>query len=255
MQIEEEARVRIREREEQIAAERAQHGFLHDLLTASGDDLVRAVISALKTVGFCDVRDADADAKAAGETGPMREDVRIMDAAVPVLVEVKGITGKPREASSLQVTKYLAPRMREWDRTDIRGLAIVNHQRNVPALDREHDHVFQADVLSTAEDQGFGLLTTWDLFRLVRGFLAHGWRHHDVAGLFVSSGRIRPVPAHYEVIGLVDGYWEQASALGLRLHSGVLQVGDRLAYEPGFRSYLAFWAMSGSERAGQRGAG
>jgi hypothetical protein len=87
---------------------------------------------------------------------------------VPVLVEVKGITGIPREASSLQVTKYLAPRMREWGRTDLHGLAIVNHQRHLPALDRDHEQVFQPDVLSNAEDQGFSLLTTWDLYRLVR---------------------------------------------------------------------------------------
>jgi hypothetical protein len=162
VQIEEGARVKIREREEQVAAERAQHGFMHDLLTAA-DDLVQAVISALKAVGFSDVRDADADLKAAGEVGSMREDVRIMDAAVPVLVEIKGLRGKPTEANSLQVTKYLIPRMREWGRTDLHGLAIVNHQRNIPALERDHDHVFQADVLSNAEDQGFGLLTTWDL--------------------------------------------------------------------------------------------
>ncbi len=115
----------------------------------------------------------------------------------------------------LQVAKYLIPRMREWDRCDIHGLAIVNRQRNLPGLDREHEHVFQADVLSNAEQQGFGLLTTWDPFRLVRGFIIHRWYHDDIARLFVTSGRIRPVPAHYEFIG-VDGYWPQASALGLR---------------------------------------
>jgi hypothetical protein len=230
VQAEEAARLQVRELEEQIEAERAQYGFLHDLLTTSGDDLVQAVIRALQTIGFTDVRDVDADAEAAGQAGPLREDIRIMDAAVPVLVEVKGITGTPREASSLQVAKYLAPRMREWGRTDLHGLAIINHQRHLPGLDREHEHVFQADVLANAEDQGFGLLTTWDLFRLVRGFICHGWRHDEVAGLFVSSGRIRPLPTHYELIGAVDGYWPQAGALGLRL-SGTLCVGDRLAYE------------------------
>jgi hypothetical protein len=229
--IEETTRTHVRELEEQIEAERSQYGFMHDLVTASGDDLVQAVIQALRTIGFEDVRDVDADAEAAGETGPLREDLRIMDAAVPVLVEVKGITGTPKEASTLQVAKYLAPRMREWDRTDICGLAIVNHQRHLPALDREHQNVFQADVLTNAEQQGFALLTTWDLFRMVRGFLAHGWRHEDVAGLFVTPGRLRPIPSHYQLIGTVDGYWPKGSALGLRLESGVLRVGDRVAYE------------------------
>ena len=41
----------------------------------------------------------DADAGAAGDSGPRREDLRIMDAAKPALVEVKGITGTPKESS------------------------------------------------------------------------------------------------------------------------------------------------------------
>lgn len=231
IKIEKEARARVRELEEEIETERAQHAFLPELLTATGTDLVQAVIRALKAIGFNDVQDVDADAEAARDAGLRREDVRIMDAAVPVLVEVKGITGMPREADSLQVAKYLTPRMREWGRTDIRGLAIVNHQRHLPALERDHEHVFQADVVSTAEQQGFSLLTTWDLFRLVRGVIIHGWRHDDIAGLFVSNGRMRPMPIHYEFTGLVDEYWEKASALGLRLGSGVLRAGDRIAYE------------------------
>jgi hypothetical protein len=226
--IEEATRRRVRGLEERIEAEREQHGFLHDLLTATGDDLVQAVIKALKAIGFNEVQDVDADAAPGGS---LREDVQILDAAVPVLVEVKGITGMPKEASLLQVAKYLIPRMRDWNRSDIHGLAVVNHQRNLPGLDREHEHVFQADVLSNAQQQGFGLLTTWDLFRLVRGFIIHGWQHDDIAGLFVASGRIRPVPAHYELIGIVDEYWGQAAALGLRLQAGVLRVGDRIAYE------------------------
>jgi hypothetical protein len=231
VQIEEATRVRVRELEEEIESERAHCGYLHDLITASGDDLVQAVIRALKTIGFSDVRDADADAKVAGETGPRREDLQIMDGPVPVLVEIKGVAGTPKEASTLQVTKYLIPRMKEWNNTNIRGLAIVNHQRHLPALDRDNEHVFQADVISNAKDQGFGLLTTWDLFRLVRGFMAHGWRHDDIAELFVSDGRIQPIPAHYKFIGLVDEYWDKASVLGLHLASGELRTGDRVAYE------------------------
>ncbi|NYD49080.1 hypothetical protein BJY14_005063 [Actinomadura luteofluorescens] len=229
--IQEDSRTRVRQLEEKIENERQRYGFLHDLVTATGDDLVQAVIHALQTIGFHDVRDVDAEAEAAGETGPRREDLRIMDAPMPVLVEVKGITGKPKEVNALQVAKYIAPRMKEWGRTDIHGLAIVNHQRNLPALDREHEHVFQSDVLTTAKEQDLTLLTTWDLFRLVRGFISNDWRHEDVAELFVTSGRMCPLPAHYKPIGYVDGYWAKASALGLRLQSGPLHVGDRIAYE------------------------
>ena len=230
-EIEEATRARVRALEEQIEAEREQHGYLHELLTASGDGLVQAVIRTLKTLGFRDVRDVDAAAEAKGDTGPRREDIQLMDAAVPVLVEVKGVRGTSKESGSLQVHKYLAPRMREWNNPNIRGLSIINHQRYLPALDREHEHAFQRDVLINAEEQGFGLLTTWDLFRLARGFLAHGWKHEDVAGLFVTDGRIHPIPSHYELIGVIDGYWEKASVLGLRVQTGEVRVGDRVAFE------------------------
>ncbi len=229
--LEEEMRSHVGELEEKIQAERAEYSYLHDLVTATGESLVQAVSKTLRALGFNDVQDVDAEARANGDTGNLREDLRIMDARVPVLVEIKGIAGMPKEASSLQVAKYLIPRMREWKTTQLHGLVIVNHQRNLPALDRENEHVFQTDVVSNAEEQGFGLLTTWDLFRLARGFLTHGWHHDDVAEIFVTSGRVRPIPAHYEFVGVVDEFWPQAGALGVRLESGTLTAGDRIAYE------------------------
>jgi hypothetical protein len=64
--------------------------------------------------------------------------------------------------------------MREWKRTDIRGLAIRNHQRNLPALERENRYTFSGDVIANAEEQDFGLLIAWDLFRLLRSYFKNG---------------------------------------------------------------------------------
>ena len=238
-QIELEGRERIRALEQRIEEERRDGAYVHDLLTSTGDDLVEAVVSALTTLGFEDVRNVDAeevegfDQRGAGgkrETR-RREDIQIWERSPTLLVEVKGIGGLPREAQSLQVTKYLIPRMREWDRTDVQGLSIVNHQRNLPALDREHRNVFQADVLANAAQQGFGLLTTWDLFRLVRGFTGHAWGHEDIQQLFYGKARIDPIPAHYHFVGVIDGFWEQAEAVGVQIEEGMIRVGDTLAYE------------------------
>jgi len=186
--VEEASRQRVRELEELIEAERTPYGFLDDLLTASGAPLVEAVIQTLKLIGFADVHDVDAEAEAAGDTGPRREDIRIMDARIPVLVEVKGITGMPSEEEAMQVAKYLRPRMKEWNTTDIHGLAVINHQRNLPALDREHERVFQDDVLVNAQDQDFTLLTTWDLYRLARSAITHHWSRSDVEELSSRRG-------------------------------------------------------------------
>lgn len=229
--VQEASRQRVRELEEQIETEREAYAFLDDLLTASGSHLVQAIIQTLKLIGFADVRDVDMEAEATGYTGPRREDIRIMDARMPVLVEAKGIAGLPAEEDALQVTKYLRPRMIEWNRTDIHGLAIINHQRNLPALDREHIRVFQDDVLINADEQDFTLLTTWDLYRLARGVITHRWGLSDVEGLFLTRGRMSPVPAHYVPLGMIAHVWKNASAIGVELSGGPLRTGDRIAYE------------------------
>lgn len=121
--------------------------------------------------------------------------------------------------------------MREWNRTDVQGLAIINHQRNLPALERENRNTFSKDVLTNAEDQGFGLLTTWDLFRLLRGYLKNGWRHDHIRPLFYQSGRIEPVPSHYELIGVIEHFWERPGALGVRVEAAEIKHGDHIAFE------------------------
>ena len=229
--VEEASRQHIRELEEQIEAEQEQYAFLDDLLTASGDTLVQAVIRTLQLIGFADVRDVDADAEATGNTGPRREDIHIKDTRAPIIAEAKGITGLPSEEDSLQILKYLRPRMREWDQTDIHGLTIINHQRNIPALDREHIRVFQDDVLTNADEQDFTLLTTWDLYRLARGVIMHHWERLNLEELFLTSGRMSPVPAHYIRVGTIARVWKDASAIGVQLAAEGLRIGDRLSFE------------------------
>jgi hypothetical protein len=233
-QVEEESRERINALEAAIELQRTQSGFLHDLLTGTGDTLVDAVVAAVELLGFTDVRNVDALTEGSQQqerAERLREDLQIWDCGPVLLVEIKGIGGLPREAESLQVTKYLIPRMREWERTDVQGLSVINHQRNLPALDREHEHVFQDDVVTNAEQQGFGLLTTWDLFRLVRGYQRNGWRREDVKDLFHRAGRIEPVPSHYEFVGTVEAFWERPGALALAVSGVPVRVGDLVAYE------------------------
>jgi hypothetical protein len=121
--------------------------------------------------------------------------------------------------------------MKEWRTPDIHGLAVINHQRNLPALDREHDRVFQDDVLINAGEQDFTLLTTWDLYRLARGFITHHWQHSDVEELFLAKGRMNPVPSHYIPLGPIAHAWKEASVIGVELANGPIRVGDRIAYE------------------------
>ncbi len=85
--------------------------------------------------------------------------------------------------------------------------------------------------MDNADKQDIGLLTTWDLYRLARGFLRNNWSHEQVRDLFYRNGRIPPVPSNYKFLGAVDEFWEKVSALSIKLESGGLKVGDRVAYE------------------------
>lgn len=212
--IQDTANQKVAELEKAIQEKREAMSYLYDLICETGRPLVEAGKQTLETLGFRSVLDVDKQIEKAGEGGAKREDLQIHDNSPTVLVEVKGIAGLPRDSEALQVWKYVAPRIKEWQRIDIQGLAVINHQRNLPALDREHKAPFREDVLTNAQEQGFGLLTTWDLFRLARSYLKLGWKHAHIQALFYQNGRIEPIPKHYEFIGVVERFWEKAGAVG-----------------------------------------
>jgi hypothetical protein len=229
------AKQKVLELEKAIEENRAAMGFVRDLIRETGRPLVEAVKQTLETLGFQSVLDVDKEIEKAGEAGAKREDLQIHDRfhdrSPTLLVEVKGISGLPRDSEALQVWKYVASRMKEWNRLDVQALAIINHQRNLPALDRNNASPFREDVLTNAQEQRFGLLTTWDLFKLVRSYRKHGWKHEYIKDLFYQSGRIEPIPKHYEFIGVVEHFWEKAGAVGVRIKTSVLRRGDRIAFE------------------------
>jgi hypothetical protein len=208
---------------------RARDGWMHTLLTGTDDDLVDAVKTALEELGAIDVEKVDDEAETRLH-GRSREDLRIRGRSPLVLVEVKGLTTLPKEADSLQVAKYLVPRIKQWERTDIRGLFVVNQQRSLPALDRVNDNAFQEDVLDNAAQQDLGLLTTVDLFRLVRNKRLWGWPPEAVAPLLYSNGRIAPIPLHYELVGAIDGYFERLGVVTVTVTASGFHVGDDLAF-------------------------
>jgi len=121
--------------------------------------------------------------------------------------------------------------MREWKHTDIQGLAIINHQRNLPALDRDNNLPFRKDILTNAEEHQFGLITTWDLYRLIRSYIKLGWKHEHIKSLFYQVGRISPVPNHYEYIGTIEHFWPKASVVGVNIEEHELSIGDTIAFE------------------------
>ena len=178
----------LAELKKQIEEIQASKRYLYDLVTQQDDRLVESVKYALGALGFVKVIDVD-ELYDQDDGNPNRdEDLRIDDSSPMLLVEIKGISGKPKDEDVLQVAKYLAPRMKELGRTDIKGLSIINHQRNLPLLDREKP--FRELHIDNAEQREIGLMTTWTLCRLVQAFVQNGWTHDVVHDLFYQNGEI-----------------------------------------------------------------
>lgn len=230
-QIQEKTDSEIAGLEKECDEERQKFGYLQDLLSSSGDSLVISVKKTLESLGFSSIIDADEMLKKSSASGPKREDLRICDRSPIILIEIKGITGMPNDDDALQVSKYMIPRMKEWNRTDIQGLFIVNHQKNLPPFDRENNFVFRDDILANANEQGFGLLTTWDLFSLARSFKKNNWRHEHVKDIFYKKGRIDVIPSHYQYLGVIEGYAERLKVIGIKIIENEIKPGDRISFE------------------------
>jgi hypothetical protein len=213
--------------DQEIQAERSRLGFLHGILTKSGKALVVDVKHALEFIGFRQVINGD---EADDEEANKQEDLRVLDKSPSLLLEIKGLAGMPTEGDTLQVTKYVLRRMREWNRTDVNGLSLVNHQRNLPAIERNHGNAFTEQQVRDATQNGTGLMTTWDLFRLIRGMVRWRWAPETVRDVLYGKGRLRQLPSHYTLVGTVDHYWTEHCVISISVTGEILGVGDHVGY-------------------------
>ena len=225
--IEEKCKEEINEVNQEIEEIQKQYNWLYDLLTTFDKPLVEAVKEALAFIGFMKVVDVDIERDKDGKT--RREDLQIQEKSPALIVDVKGIGGLPSDDEALQADKHASIRMREWRRTDVEGLTIINHQRHLPALKRDNEKPFRKEILDAADAHRLKLITTWDLYRLIRNIQKNKWQSKDVIPIFyVDSGRIEIVPLHYEYIGRIAKVWTDKFGLVIE---GNLHKNDRIAVE------------------------
>ncbi|WP_434687658.1 hypothetical protein [Pseudanabaena minima] len=231
VEVREQTSLKIAELEQEIESQKNNFSYLFNLLTETGDSLVQAIKTTLMILGFKQIKDIDQELESQGIQRQNREDLRIHDNEITLVLEVKGISGFPSDDDTLAVQKYVVLRMREWNTVNVQGLTIVNHQRHLPPLDRNNDLPFRQEMLVASEQQNIGLLTTWDLHRLTRSFIQNGWEHEDVKNLFYKVGRILIIPSHYEFIGTIQRFIPERGILGIQIEASNLRIGDRIAFE------------------------
>jgi hypothetical protein len=225
--IEDEARAAVAALDDQIQAEQAANGWIHNLLTATGDELVDAVKRALAEMGFGAV--VDVDEIRDKEKQSRREDLRIEDRSPLLVVDIKGIGGRPADEDATQANKHALIHGRETKNPDVRGLSIINHERHMPPMERDNAMPFRDELLTVAEETSLGLMTSFDLYRIIVNMRRWKWEPGTVQPLLYESKRAEIVPAHYELIGTVEHVWKKA--FGVVIKSGTVNVGDTVAVE------------------------
>lgn len=207
-QVQAESEKRVQDLEEKIETIRSANPEWYCLLNGTGESLVKSVIHSLERLGFEKVIDVDLEEQQKGNSRALREDIRIHDELPVLVVDVKGIFGCPEDAEATQSEKHALMRTRDLD-CKVKPLTIINHERNLPPHER-NPVPYRKEIVANAEQTGLGLMTTWDLFCLLRNAEKHNWPSGAVKAVFYRDGRIEPIPGHYVGIGKIVHVWQDA---------------------------------------------
>lgn len=218
---------------QEVSSKRDEFSFLTGLLIEHGDKLVQSAKKTLEFLGFTNVIDVDEEINQGRRDGPKGEDLQILEDGLPtLLIEVKGISGKPSEEDALTVQKYLFPESQRTQNVNICGLSLINHQKHLPPADREIQHVFTSRTVENAIGHKIGLLTTFSLWKLTRNFIHLSWNPAQIKPLFYKKGHFQVFPEHYEYLGEISKVWpQQRNIIGMEISNGTIAQGDKLALE------------------------
>ncbi|PSU48273.1 hypothetical protein C9J12_11665 [Photobacterium frigidiphilum] len=144
---------------ESIDNTRVEYNFLHDLISQSGDELVKAIQKYMIWLGFESVIDMDEQV-----IDVFEEDLQIETDKGLLVIEIKGIGGTSTDKACSQISKIKYRRAEERGKFDVFGLYIVNHQRYMAPKSRTNPP-FTENQLKDSVREKRGLLTTYDLYQ------------------------------------------------------------------------------------------
>ena len=232
-QLEEEYRRKLGEIEKVIEENESKYAFLHNILTATGSELVNSVIHFLKWLGFEKVRDQDEFS----EDELLEEDIQVdLENGGLLVIEVKGINGTSKDAECSQISKIRRRRERQRNNFDVSALYIVNHQRCIEPLKREIPPFNTTQIQDAINDER-GLAYTWQLFNLYFN-IENGLISKEEARMrFMSNGLLDFNPKLTE-LGIPYNYYQHNTIVCLDIGDHEIRVGDTLTYERNGRYYL-----------------
>jgi hypothetical protein len=223
--IEKEYHEKTNELDKKIEENKQCYAFLHDILTETGEKLVIAVIKYLEYLGFDTVKNMD-------EIQPQKkeEDIQILLKEGLVILEVKGIGGKPSDSDCSQISKIRHRRCKERSDFNVDAICLINHQRHIPPSEREKNP-FTIDQINDAQSDDRSLLTTLELYKIYP-LLENGLiNKDDVRRAFTRKGLIDFIDGLLTELGIAEEVYKDGYVTILNLSNNDISKGDMLITE------------------------
>lgn len=212
---------KLSEIEQKVEFNYKEYKFLHDMITETGDKLVKAVETYFKWLGFSNVVNVD-------ETEPTikEEDLRIILDDGLLVVEVKGIGGTSTDGECSQISKIRFRRSRERNKFDVKALYIVNHQRYLPPEQRKNPP-FTENQIKDANDDSRGLLTTYELFKLYFLIEENIFTKEYIRMRLQDYGLVKFEPQG-KSLGVAEEWFKDGHVVILNIVGTKIKVGDEV---------------------------
>jgi hypothetical protein len=191
----------INDIEESIAQLKIKYGFLNDLVSESGEKLVKAVEYYMQWLGFESVVNLD-------DTNPdiLEEDLQIDCGDRFLVVEIKGLGGTSTDKDCNQISKIRFRRAEQRGKFDVFGLYIVNHQRYMPPKSRANPPFSEHQINDASLDKR-GLLTTYELYKAYFLIEEDILKKELVREELFKTGLISLIPNHLKSLGIPTEYF------------------------------------------------
>lgn len=202
-----------------------RYDFLQKLITATGDDLVQAMIIYLKWLGFEKVIDKDTTAE-----DVLEEDIQVdLGGNRLLIIEVKGIFRTSQDSECSQIDKIRYRRLKQNRNRDIYALYVVNHQRGIEPVTRQNPP-FTKEQMDDAASCDRGMMTTWQLFKIYQAVELGAISKEKVRDSLLQTGVISFEPDLVKPLNAPYHQWQDGMVLGIEVNTPI-GVGDDIFVE------------------------
>ena len=217
----------VEQKDKSIAEIRKKYNFLYEMLTESGEVLVKKVKQFLEWLGFENVVSMDETVK---EGEDFQEDLQIHLAENELLIiEVKGLYGTSKDNECSQISKIELRRIHERKYSNVHSLYIVNNERGKEPLKRQMPP-FTEPQIKDAKYAHRAMTYTYQLFNLYFEIETGIISKEEARKAFFQNGLV-DFHTNFKSLGTPYDYFKNNNVACIELHDTILSVGDKVYFE------------------------